>query len=278
LTRLKKIKNLNLKYSFVQGRFSNEVAGKFQHFPIDNWENELHLAKKLNFDSIEWIISDFSNPIFNSTFSRIIKKTLRKKKLEISSISLDLIMDSPLHKLTKKEIDWLIDKIKSSIIFFKIKRVSIPIEERSRFNNNKEKKLALENLYRFFSKLSKFCKICIETDISPNALNNILKKKKFKKLGILLDLGNTRAHGFNIEDYFNNFFDRIYSIHIKFREKSFGKSKVLKKNIFSELKYLIKNIHLLKELEDISFQTFKTHKNYFTDMLKSINSYNTYVK
>ena len=74
---LKKINKKKIFYSFIQGRFSSEVAGKYQHFPIHNWENEFRSAKKLKFDSVEWIITDFSNPIFNPLFSKIIKKSIK---------------------------------------------------------------------------------------------------------------------------------------------------------------------------------------------------------
>jgi len=278
LTTLKKFKNKKLIYSYVQGRFSSEVAGKFQHFPIHNWEYEFRIARKLNFESVEWIITDFSNPIFNNLFSKIIKKTLSTNKIKISSISLDLIMDNPLHKLTKKEIIWLTEKLKKAINYFKIRRISIPIEERCRFNNKLEKILALKNLYLIYSKLKLKCKICIETDMSPNSLINILRMKKFNKLGILLDLGNTRAHGFLIEDYYKLFKDKIYSVHIKYREKSYGKTKVLEKKVFSELLFLAKNLSDFRNLEDISFQTYKSNDNFLNDMKKSINNFNTYVK
>ena len=278
MTKLKKLKNKNLKYSYVQGRFSNEVAGKFQHFPIHNWENEFYYAKKLNFDSVEWIITDFSNPIFNTSFIKLIKKNLSKHSIVISSISLDLIMDNPLHKLTKSESLWLSNKIYTAVKFFKIKRVSIPIEERSRFNNKIEKMSALKNLSIIYNVLKKKCKVCIETDISPRSLINIFNMKKFSQLGILLDLGNTRAHGFDIEEYFKYFSNRIYSIHIKFRDKSYGKTKILKRKKFYDLNYLIKNLHHLKKLVDISFQTYKTNKYFLSDMKRSIKNYNYYVK
>jgi hypothetical protein len=278
LTGIIKFENKKLDYSFVQGRFSTEVAGKFQHFPIHNWENEFGLAKKLNFNSVEWIITDFSNPIFNPLFSKIIKKTLKKHSIKISSISMDLIMDNPLHKLSKKESIWLGNKLLLAINFFKIKRISIPIEERCRFNNQIEKMIALKNLHLITYELKKKCKICIETDMSPESLVNILNMKKFNKLGILLDLGNTRAHGFYIEDYFRLFKDRIYSIHIKYRDRSYGKTKVLNKNNFHELKFLKKNLDLFTNLGDISFQTFKTNSNFFLDMKKSIKNFNNYVK
>ena len=170
MINLKKFKNIKIKYSFIQGRLSNEVAGKFQHFPIHNWEKEFNLAQKLGFDYVEWIITDFSNPIFNPLFSKVIKKILVKNKIKISSISLDLIMDNPLHKITKTEALWLSDRIKKAVNYFRISRVSIPIEERSRYNNKFEKSLALKNLLLIYSKLNSSCKICIETDMSPKSL------------------------------------------------------------------------------------------------------------
>ena len=278
MINLKKFKRKEIKYSFIQGRLSSEVAGKFQHFPIHNWEKEFHLAKKLGFDSIEWIITDFSNPIFNPLFSKVIKKVLLKNRIKISSISMDLIMDNPLYKLTKIESLWLANKIRDAVNFFKIRRVSIPIEERSRYNNKLEKSLALKNLNLIYSKLKTKCKVCIETDMSPKSLISILKMKKFNKLGILLDLGNTRAHGFAIEDYFKFYPEKIYSIHIKYREESYGRTQIIIKNNFHELNFLANNLIKLKNLNDISFQTYKTHKNFFTDIQRSIKNFNTYVK
>ena len=129
MIKLKKIKSKKIAYSFVQGRFSTESAGKFQYFPISNWQREFQIAKKLNFDCIEWIVSDFSNPIFNKIFSQIIKKKLNQNNLKISSISLDLIMDNSLHSLSDAQVEWLAENIKKAVIYFKIKRVSVPIEK-----------------------------------------------------------------------------------------------------------------------------------------------------
>ena len=37
------------------------------------------------------------------------------------------------------------------------------------------------------------------------------------------------------------------------------------------------NIHFLKNLIDISFQTYKSKKNFLNDMKKSIKNFNNYV-
>ena len=52
---------------------------------------------------------------------------------------MDIIMDNALHKLSLKETRWLSEYLLKAIKYFDIKRVSIPIEERSRFNNAFEK-------------------------------------------------------------------------------------------------------------------------------------------
>ncbi len=270
--------NKNILYSYVQGRLSAQMASKYQHFPISDWQKELITANKLGFKGIEWLISDLSNPLFNLDFIKLIKNKIKKNKLIISSISLDLIMDNPLHKMNKQDASWLINKINNANKYLKIKRVSIPIEERSRFNNDKEKKKAFSILRLFCKKISRNINLCIETDISPNALKRLFDYPSFKRLGLLLDLGNTRAHGFRIEDYFINFQAKIYSIHIKYRDHNYGKSKVIPKNGFYELSYLIKNVGKLKNLNDISFQTFKS-KNYYLKNLKNcIINFNKYAK
>ena len=83
--------------------------------------SEFQIAKQLNFDCIEWIVSDFSNPIFNKVFSQIIKKKFNQNNLKISSISLDLIMDNSLHSMSDAQVEWLAENIKKAVIFFKIK-------------------------------------------------------------------------------------------------------------------------------------------------------------
>ena len=101
---MKKQKNL---FFICNGKTFEKNWKQFSIFPIDNWQNELDLAKKLNFNGVEWIISDFSNPIFNNEFLRIIKN-LTKNKMAISSVSMDLIMDKSLYEISNLDLGWLI--------------------------------------------------------------------------------------------------------------------------------------------------------------------------
>ena len=100
-----------IKLSVVQGRLSSEVAGKYQHFPIHNWRNEFYEAKKLGFDGIEWIVSDFSNPIFDPIIQEEIISLVNDSGVQITSISLDLLMPKTLDRFSWNEFYWIFDNI-----------------------------------------------------------------------------------------------------------------------------------------------------------------------
>ena len=270
--------NLNsVNVSYVMGRFSKKIGNKFQHFPIDNWQKEIIIAKKFNFDGVEWIISDFSNPIFNKIYLNNIKNLLKKKNIKMCSISLDLIMENPLHSISKKNLEWLINKLNFIQKQIPIKRISVPIEEKARYRNQKQKKTSLNKLCLILKKLSNKSKICIETDISPKKLREIFKEKRMKKLGLLVDIGNVRANGFKINEYINFFCDKIFGIHVKYRSKIDGKSKLIPKK-FMELEAIKKNLNRFSNLKDITFQTFRSDKNFMSDMKKNIKNFNEIFK
>ena len=156
--------------SYVIGRFSKKIGDKYQYFPIDNWQKDIALAKKFGFDGVEWIISDYSNPIFNSVFLKYIKKEIKKKNIKISSLALDLIMDEPLHEINQHNLNWLIRKIKLIQTEVVINRINIPIEEKARFTNENEMRVVIKRLSHILKSLGKNSKISIETDINPKKL------------------------------------------------------------------------------------------------------------
>ena len=94
-----------------------------------------------------------------------------------------------------------------------------------------------------------------------------------KNLGLLLDVGNIRANGYDMIAYIKKFSDKIFGVHIKYRDKFFGKSKILPSKFF-ELKILRDNIWKLRKLNDLTFQTFRSDNNFKADMKKSIKNFN----
>ena len=119
----------------MQGRLSTEVAGKFQYFPIHNWRSEFFEAQKLGFNGIEWVVSDFSNPLFDPFLKDEIIELTRKTGIKINSLSLDLFIHKTLDKYTKEEIEWVFKGINSISSELNLKRVCIPVEETSGITN-----------------------------------------------------------------------------------------------------------------------------------------------
>lgn len=255
------------------GRLSEKIGERFQYFPINTWQKELAIGRKLGFDGVEWIISDYSNPIFNYNFILDIKKNLKVHKMKISSISLDFIMKDPLYSINNKDLEWVINRIlflQKNII---IPRITVPIEETSKYRNKIEKTRTLKNLNFILKKLSKNSNISIETDLELREVAKIFNKKKFSKLGLLLDIGNIRASGYNLEKYLFYFKKKIHGIHIKYRNKNFGKSMLIP-NKFNELSILKKNFTKLSKIQDITFQTFRSNNNFISDMKENIKNFN----
>lgn len=255
------------------GRFSKKIGDHFQYFPIDTWQNELKVGNKFGFDGVEWIISDYSNPIFNPKNIQNIKKELKLYNMKISSVALDFIMSEPLYSIKGNNLKWIIKKILYLQKKINIPRITIPIEETCRYKNKNQKKKTLDNLYFLLSQLSNKSKISIETDLRFEELFTILNNKKFSKLGLLIDIGNIRASGKDLEKFLTNFKDKIFGIHIKYRGKNYGKTKKLPKK-FEELSILKKNFDNLKNIQDITFQTFRSNNNFLSDMKENIKNFN----
>jgi sugar phosphate isomerase/epimerase len=257
-----------IKISFVQGRLSKQVGSNFQYFPIDNWQNEIREAKKIGLANIEWIISDFSNPIFNTIFVKSIINCLKKFNIKISSLSLDFLMKQPFYSLNINDLKWLIQKLNLISKKFGKLRINIPIEEESRVFNYQQMVKLEKNLEYFKKKISKIFLISIETDISPENVSNLLRKKKFRGIGINLDIGNIEANGYNIETYFEKLKNLIFGVHIKNRNILFSKSRMLKNK--KNLNYIFKNLNSLNKLNDITLQTFKDNKNFKNQLIKNL--------
>ena len=255
--------------SFVQGRLSNEVAGKYQYFPIHNWRNEFDKGREIGFKSLEWIISDFSNPIFDPVQQKEIINLCIQNNISISSISLDLLMSKTLDNFKKNELSWIFKSIKKISKKVNLLRVSIPVEETSgirdpiTFFKVQNKLVEILNI----NKDSNFL-LAVESDMAPLSLRKLLSDNKLKKMGILLDVGNIAAYGYKLEDYFKILSKKIYSIHIKDRKTGIGPSVKLGSGD-AEFEYLSNNIHKLENLKDVVLQTFKTNKGYLDNIIQA---------
>ena len=254
-----------VKISIVQGRLSTPVGSRFQHFPIHAWRQEFEKAAQIGFDGMEWIVSDFSNPLFDPENLLEAAELSRHHKIQVTSVSLDIFMYLPARQLPWEDVTWLMDKLSQAIQILGTPRVSIPIEETSGIRTPQEAKETLAILRRLMDRYQNQILLpCIETDLSPRNVQQLLSQPGLERLGLLLDIGNLTANGYRLQDFMALCPSRIYGLHIKDRPGFFGPSCPLGEGEV-ELQKALSQAPNLPNLSDITLQAFRSSDRFLED-------------
>ena len=97
----------------MQGRLSPPIDKQIQAFPSHSWKNEFQQAKKLGFQTIEWIVDDKDNPIFYDSSISEIKQLSKNYKIEINSLCADIFMNDLLFKNSKNLVEKNLEILKA---------------------------------------------------------------------------------------------------------------------------------------------------------------------
>tara|TARA_E500000178_G_C16979885_1_gene735231 strand:+ start:918 stop:1745 length:828 start_codon:yes stop_codon:yes gene_type:complete len=258
---------MKINIGFMQGRLiPSEKKGRIQYFPAKNWEKEIKLAKKNNFNLMEWTI-DYDNikknPLFNKNLFKKFLHVKKKYKINIPSVTCDFFMQMPFFKLKGKKRKIAISnlfKIIENGSKLKVNIFVIPLVDNSSVKNTKQYKqiISFFNDKHFLKKLGRKNKIVFETDLSPKKNLNFIKNFNKKNFGINYDTGNSASNGFK----FNKekiFFKRVYNIHIKDRPLN-GKTVRLGKGDFN-FKYFFNFIKKSNYKGNFIMQTARAPRN-----------------
>ena len=145
----------------------------------------------------------------------------------------------------------------------------VTIPKSSNPSKFKDYLLAKKRLRLILRMLSNETKICIETDLSIMNIKKLFNQKGLKNLGLLLDIGNIKANGYELKDFINFFPNKIYGIHLKKRNLLFSNSLPINSS-FKEMEEIIKSLGKFKNLEDICLQNFRSDKNFIKDTAKAL--------
>ena len=238
----------------MQGRLSPIFKKKIQSFPWNYWRQEIIIAKKNNFNLIEWTLDYprlLNNPLISSKEQRETLCFLKKNKISVNSVTCDFFMQKPFFLIKnkiKRELNINnLAKIIKELINAKIKFIIIPLVDKSSIKNTYQEKLVIREFNKIIKNLNTNnfkTKILFEIDYSPSKLKKFIKKFSSNFFGINYDSGNSTSLDYNIDEEFNCYGDRILNIHIKDRIK-YGKTiKLGHGNVnFCKLKKNLKKIH-----------------------------------
>lgn len=217
------------KIGFMQGRLSPLVNNQIQSFPFNTWLEEFPLARKLGLSCIEWTL-DYpkfhQNPFLLEKSKKHIFKASETHHIKIPSITLDCCMQRPFWK-AKSELFFneLINDFKliiNAASSIGINILVIPLVDNGSINSEKEFKILKSTLLSFSEILNqKQIKIAFESDYSPSILRNFISHFEKDLFGINYDSGNSASLGFDPDEEFQEYGERIINVHIKDR-KLFG--------------------------------------------------------
>lgn len=214
-------KNKLKKIGFMQGRLVDQIKNNIQYFPHKNWLKEIEIAKKNDFQILEWTINYENikkNPLYNGDIKKI--KSLRNFK--IKTVTCDFFMQKPFFKkkYSKKSLLYINDLIKvvKNCNRLNLNYIILPLVDNSSIKNIEEENELIKILKKKILPKLKNTKILFEIDYIPEKVLPFIKRFKSRKFGINYDTGNSAALNYSI-DKEKVYFDYVKNIHIKDRMK-----------------------------------------------------------
>ena len=209
---------------FMQGRLSEPLDGKIQHFPIKRWEEEFHIAARIGLSSMEWVY-EFEevkkNPLDNEENLNKIKEISLETGINIGSVVADYFMESKLFNEQEEVINENVNKLErliNSCSIAGIPIIEIPLVDHSSLKGCKDLQGFVDRISPLIELASKIgIKISLETDLDPQSFKSLLGMFLPQKVYVNFDMGNSAANGFNPREEIQLLSQDIINVHIKDR-------------------------------------------------------------
>jgi len=212
------------RIGFMQGRLSPVISGKIQEFPWKNWRQEFDIASRLGFSLMEWTLDQerlYESPLMTEIGQLEIIKLSHNYGIRIPSLTGDCFMQSPYWKILgpeKKDRQNDFISILDACAKVGISQIVIPLVDGGRIENNEQSLALLDFLQEQETNIcNRGIQIVFESDFHPDKLRLFIQQFNPKTFGINYDSGNSAALGFDVDQEFCAYGDRILNVHIKDR-------------------------------------------------------------
>ena len=210
----------------MQGRLLPKYKGRYQAHPIGYWKDEFEIAVSLGLDLIEFILdyNDYEeNPLMSLSGCKEIEEISNQSGVHVKTVCADYFMEAPLHS-TDLNVATLSAAVLRELILnsqtIGITDIIIPLVDQSSLTT-------LECRDRFINALTPFLidleaqnvNLNLETDLEPSEFKQLLSEIDSNRITVNYDIGNSAGLGYDPEQEFAAYGDRITDIHIKDRVK-----------------------------------------------------------
>ena len=211
----------------MQGRLLPKYQGRYQAHPIGYWEDEFEIAASLGVDLIEFILdyNDFEeNPLMSASGCKKIIEIANQSGVKVKTICADYFMDAPLHS-TDLNVATLSAAVLRELIInsrtIGVTDIVLPLVDQSSVRDSESQDQFIRAIEPFLPYLDENnMNLNLETDLDPTAFKNLLNQINSDRVTVNYDTGNSAGLGYDPEQEFAAYGDRITDIHIKDRVKN----------------------------------------------------------
>lgn len=208
----------------MQGRLLPKYQGRYQAFPIGNWQNEFKIAQECGIDLIEFIL-DYNdaedNPLLSNNGVKLIKNLKKETGISVKTICADYFMEAPLHSIDKsisKKSFEVLERLVQVASKLEVTDIVIPCVDQSSLKTEHAINIFVSQVSKVIRRIEKEdINLSLETDLPPEPFVKILNKFNSKNITVNYDIGNSASLGFDSDDELDAYGDRISDIHIKDR-------------------------------------------------------------
>lgn len=208
----------------MQGRLSPLVDDRIQAFPWKHWHEEFALAQQCGFQLMEWTLDQerlYENPLMTEVGQAEIKALIEEYQLRIPSLTGDCFMQAPFWKASGIECEALqrdFQAIAKACYAVGIAIIVVPLVDNGRLENNAQENDLVSFLQSQIQFLSEHnLRVAFECDFSPMELARFINRLDSAVFGINYDIGNSASLGFNSQEEFSAYGERIINVHVKDR-------------------------------------------------------------
>jgi L-ribulose-5-phosphate 3-epimerase len=212
------------KVGVMQGRLLPKYQGRYQAFPVGNWQDEFKVAKDCDLDLIEFIL-DFNdaeeNPLLKSGGIDEVTSVSKVTGVSVKTICADYFMEAPLHSRDGKVVEKsfiVLERLLETAKALKITDIVIPCVDQSSLETKEAVDRFVKQIKKIIPRIEKEnINLSLETDLAPKPFIELLDKLNSKNITVNYDIGNSAALGFDSDEELTTYGDRITDIHIKDR-------------------------------------------------------------